>query len=256
MGITLVHGWVVETAEESQALQNFSYNQAIDFMLSYPDHPRSLQIRNFFDNSASQLTPTGLNAIRDYLQPEQLAVFFRNNHFSTIIKHGKDIYLLATDVAFVETDQVVWECLNEISGNNYYCNSAFQPIFHISQYSKSFLSFDPEAVEKEMMNSDPVDNKKDDLERKENNEVQTIISNKLQDSPEKISPVESDPIAVSKNNNKPIEEILDSQKSMTESNKSSNAKVSDQKNLPDDANSNPVSTKKKCCCNLKSCTIN
>ena len=39
----------------------------------------------------------------------ELAVFFRNNHFATITKHGGELYLLATDVGFAREPLVVWE---------------------------------------------------------------------------------------------------------------------------------------------------
>ena len=132
MNIQLVHGWVVENQKESEALGTFSYNQAIDFILSQPDDPRTATIKEFFERSASQLTEVGLNALKKYLQNGQLAIFFRNNHFSTIIKNRDEIFLLATDVAFIEVHEVIWECISGVSGNGYYCDANFVQITDVN----------------------------------------------------------------------------------------------------------------------------
>mmetsp|Transcript_31209 Transcript_31209/g.91601 ORF Transcript_31209/g.91601 Transcript_31209/m.91601 type:complete len:242 (-) Transcript_31209:226-951(-) len=59
--------------------------------------------------SASQLSYHGLVQLHASLAEAELAVFFRNNHFATITKHGGELYLLATDVGFAREPLVVWE---------------------------------------------------------------------------------------------------------------------------------------------------
>ena len=86
---------------------------------------------------------TGLIALRDHLKNNQMAVFFRNNHFSTIIKHDFEVYTLATDVAFTEVDEIIWECMSEISGNNQYCNHQFIPLSYQNNIS---IENQPEPV--------------------------------------------------------------------------------------------------------------
>lgn len=44
----------------------------------------------FLNDSASQLTSYGVIKILETMQDGQMAVFFRNNHFSTIFK--KEVY--------------------------------------------------------------------------------------------------------------------------------------------------------------------
>ncbi|OMJ71060.1 hypothetical protein SteCoe_30816 [Stentor coeruleus] len=127
LDIKLLHGWLPETYEETKALGNFTYNQAIDYILSKTDD-RGRTIREFFDKNASQLTEKGLQTLKTYMQNDQLAVLFRNNHFSTIKKHNDEVFILATDVAFTETEEIVWEWLNEVNGNNPYCTSDFIPL--------------------------------------------------------------------------------------------------------------------------------
>lgn len=123
----MVHGWVAENDEERQAIDELTYNQAIDFIISQPG-PRADLINKFMNENPSQLTLRGLRMIESELNEMEVAVFFRNNHFSTIIKLLGKVYSLCTDVAFVDVDSVVWECLENIDGNNVFCNSYFLPL--------------------------------------------------------------------------------------------------------------------------------
>ena len=43
-----------------------------------------------------------------------LCAFFRNNHFSTMLKRGGKLYLLVTDTGYAAEPSVVWELLDEI----------------------------------------------------------------------------------------------------------------------------------------------
>ena len=45
----------------------------------------------------------------------QLFVFFRNNHFSTLLKKNGELYLLVTDMGYLRESAVVWERLIEVS---------------------------------------------------------------------------------------------------------------------------------------------
>ena len=47
----------------------------------------------FLDESASQLTYHGLAELSSTINEEQMAVFFRNNHFSTIYKRKVSLFL-------------------------------------------------------------------------------------------------------------------------------------------------------------------
>jgi hypothetical protein len=45
-----------------------------------------------------------------------LCAFFRNNHFSTMLKKDGRLYLLVTDTGYAGEASVVWELLDEIDG--------------------------------------------------------------------------------------------------------------------------------------------
>lgn len=57
-------------------------------------------VQDFLDNSSSQLTYHGLASLREGLRPNELAVFFRNNHFNTIFLHKGVVHILVTDQGY------------------------------------------------------------------------------------------------------------------------------------------------------------
>ena len=59
---------------------------------------------------------TGLMSLYDTISNDTLAVFFRNNHFSTIYKKADRLYLLVSDLGYEHEARVVWELLDEING--------------------------------------------------------------------------------------------------------------------------------------------
>nr|GLL49297.1 ubiquitin carboxyl-terminal hydrolase MINDY-1-like [Ipomoea trifida] len=83
-------------------------------------------IRNFLNANASQLTIYGLGCLQAGLKERELCVFFRNNHFNTMFKFEGELYILATDIGFLNQPNLVWEKLNEVKGDTYYVTSNFK----------------------------------------------------------------------------------------------------------------------------------
>ena len=52
----------------------------------------ALLAENFLETTASQLTTHGLDQLRKTMRDGELAVFFRNNHFSTIYRYQVSLY--------------------------------------------------------------------------------------------------------------------------------------------------------------------
>jgi hypothetical protein len=73
-------------------------------------------IERFLTETASQLTYSGLIKLYEFLTDRHLAVFFRNNHFSTLFFYQGQIFLLVTDFGFIDQSDVVWELVSNISG--------------------------------------------------------------------------------------------------------------------------------------------
>ena len=73
-------------------------------------------IDNFLSTTASQLTYVGLLELYKNIRERQFAVFFRNNHFSTIFCLEGRLFLLVTDLGYQHEQSVVWELLDGIDG--------------------------------------------------------------------------------------------------------------------------------------------
>ncbi|XRB11076.1 ubiquitin carboxyl-terminal hydrolase MINDY [Pseudoscourfieldia marina] len=86
---------------------------------------RGFEIRRFLDETATQLTQAGLRKLRDAVKERELAVFFRNNHFSTIIKRDGELYILVTDLGYEKETRLVWERLNSVRGTGGYYTYEF-----------------------------------------------------------------------------------------------------------------------------------
>ena len=73
-------------------------------------------IESFLSTTASQLTIIGLMSLHQNIRERQFAVFFRNNHFSTLYRYENRLYLLVTDLGYQNEPSVVWELLDGIDG--------------------------------------------------------------------------------------------------------------------------------------------
>ncbi|KAG9927568.1 hypothetical protein KCU98_g21151, partial [Aureobasidium melanogenum] len=75
-------------------------------------------IKEFLTSYPTQLTDHGLKLITDFLKPGQIAILFRNDHFSTLYKHPRSGTLmnLVTDAGYSSHDEIVWESLVDVSG--------------------------------------------------------------------------------------------------------------------------------------------
>lgn len=83
-------------------------------------------VKDFLDQHQSQLTEHGLSCLASGLRVNELAVFFRNNHFSTIFNYKGGLYLLVTDLGYQWERGVVWEYLCSVYGDTYFVKADFQ----------------------------------------------------------------------------------------------------------------------------------
>uniref|UniRef100_A0A7S3LPP7 MINDY deubiquitinase domain-containing protein n=2 Tax=Aplanochytrium stocchinoi TaxID=215587 RepID=A0A7S3LPP7_9STRA len=115
--INLYHGWVVGPDDVAFSLLNdISYDEAIEVLIEKKGEVSADLIQEFMDVHASQLTTQGLMKLYDTLEEGELCIFFRNNHFSNILKLNGMIYLLLTGEAYEYEPSVAWEILNDVTG--------------------------------------------------------------------------------------------------------------------------------------------
>ena len=82
-------------------------------------------IEAFLADSSHQLTTYGLEQLHATMSDREICIMFRNNHFSTITRHGDNLYLLVTDLGYANTTSIVWEKLDVVDGDTEFCDSYF-----------------------------------------------------------------------------------------------------------------------------------
>ncbi|XP_028257489.1 ubiquitin carboxyl-terminal hydrolase MINDY-2 isoform X2 [Parambassis ranga] len=134
LDIPLYHGWLLDPQMHDivKAVGNCSYNQLVEKIISCKQSDSSelagegIVAEQFLNNTATQLTYHGLCELTSTVQEGELCVFFRNNHFSTMIKYKGQLYLLVTDQGFLTEEKVVWESLHNVDGDGNFCDSEFR----------------------------------------------------------------------------------------------------------------------------------
>lgn len=90
-------------------------------------------IKRFLANWPTQLTDYGLETISKTLRLGQVAILFRNDHFSTVYKeprHGS-LMTLVTDAGYSSHDEIVWESLVDVNGAaSEMFSGDFRPVSH------------------------------------------------------------------------------------------------------------------------------
>ncbi|XP_041739804.1 ubiquitin carboxyl-terminal hydrolase MINDY-1-like [Coregonus clupeaformis] len=144
LDIPLYHGWLVDpqSPEMVAAVGKLSYNQLVEKIIDYKHSANSslvsegLVAEQFLESTATQLSYHGLCELNTTVKEGELSVFFRNNHFSTMIKHKGHLYLLVTDQGFLQEEGLVWESLHNVEGDGNFCDSDFR-LCHPPQRSVS-----------------------------------------------------------------------------------------------------------------------
>ena len=143
-GIPLVHGWLPDPADPTTfaaVTRSGTYNATaltVAQSQSIPTPSDEARIlNNFLIDSATQLTPAGIKALREAVPPGQLAVLFRNSHLSVLYHRlpiegapdAPELFTLVTDEAFAMEDSIVWESLTDVDGSMaHYYNGRFEPV--------------------------------------------------------------------------------------------------------------------------------
>ncbi|TQV94339.1 hypothetical protein V2A60_002626 [Cordyceps javanica] len=139
--IPLIHGWLParsDPAYDAFERQAASYEDAqnllfreeeLEAKLSDPNGGLSgpeqqlyqdvMTIKMFMSESATQLTPWGIEVISRAMRPGTFAILFRNDHFSTLYCHPSTMQLLTlvTDAGYSSHEEVVWESLEDVNGD-------------------------------------------------------------------------------------------------------------------------------------------
>lgn len=82
-------------------------------------------IKMFIDQSQTQISHHGLCQLHADMKERQMAVLYRNAHFSTIFKFEGKLYTLVSDEGYQLETSVVWERLENINGDTEYTDALF-----------------------------------------------------------------------------------------------------------------------------------
>uniref|UniRef100_A0A3B3HFJ6 Ubiquitin carboxyl-terminal hydrolase n=1 Tax=Oryzias latipes TaxID=8090 RepID=A0A3B3HFJ6_ORYLA len=156
LDIPLYHGWLVDpqSPEIVAAVGKLSYNQLVEKIIDYKHSAESSRVseglvaEQFLESTATQLSYHGLCELNTTAKEGEMSVFFRNNHFSTMIKHKGDLYLLVTDQGFLQEERVVWESLHNVEGDGNFCDSDFR-LCHPPQRTASGAQLQPSVQEQQ-----------------------------------------------------------------------------------------------------------
>ncbi|KAG7457638.1 hypothetical protein MATL_G00229280 [Megalops atlanticus] len=157
LDIPLYHGWLVDpqSPEVVKAVGKLSYNQLVEKIIDYKHSADSSRVsegliaEQFLESTATQLSYHGLCELNTTAKEGELSVFFRNNHFSTMIKHKGHLYLLVTDQGFLQEEGLVWESLHNVEGDGNFCDSEFR-LCHPPQRSGSLAPPTPQQQQRQI----------------------------------------------------------------------------------------------------------
>lgn len=137
--IPLLHGWLPEVNSEAQSAfrrvaRSYDTSQYVQFQEEEldaklqsgesltPDEQQMFtdihSIKEFLNRWPTQLTEHGLKSLRGSIQSGQVAILFRNDHFSTLFKDPRTdkLLTLVTDQGYSSHDEIVWESLVDVNG--------------------------------------------------------------------------------------------------------------------------------------------
>ncbi|MCL7032740.1 hypothetical protein MKW94_016849 [Papaver nudicaule] len=130
-----VDGEVVVAKQVEKGRENDSDTSLSPFII----RAKGLLMDSFLENTKNQLTIYGLFALQDGLKDGELCIFFRNNHFNTMLKHDNELYVLATDQGYVSQPDLMWWKLNEVNGDTVFYTGDFA-IFRQKTLTNNYLA--------------------------------------------------------------------------------------------------------------------
>lgn len=137
--IPLMHGWLPEPGSEAalafeRIAKSYDTSQYVQFQEEEldaklqagdaltPDEQQMFTdihaIKEFLSLWPTQLTHHGLKIMKENLASGQVAILFRNDHFTTLYKDPRTdkLVTLVTDQGYSSHDEIVWESLVDVNG--------------------------------------------------------------------------------------------------------------------------------------------
>ncbi|CAI2350209.1 unnamed protein product [Caenorhabditis sp. 36 PRJEB53466] len=160
--VNLYHVWLPDPQFRVvyDLVKNLNYNELVLKMCGDETDEAQL-LRNFHEESISQITFHGLASLLAKMADAEIAVVFQNNHFSTILKRRDEIFKLVSDEGLADEKNVVWETFNSVDGDSIFVNGDFGNFRPTPQTTPPPIDNSPieeavEAVEMDRPSSVPI----------------------------------------------------------------------------------------------------
>jgi hypothetical protein len=147
LNIRLFHSWIISEDDITvyPYVSPLTYNDAVEKVVEYEEtKSRAIETGNFeivdrekfvegetiakwLESTSGQITSDGIIGVNSHMKEGDLAVFFRNNHFSVIFNKNDQLYALVTDLGYAKTS-VMWESIDQLDGDTLYLDSNFLPV--------------------------------------------------------------------------------------------------------------------------------
>uniref|UniRef100_A0A7S3E8W5 MINDY deubiquitinase domain-containing protein n=2 Tax=Rhodosorus marinus TaxID=101924 RepID=A0A7S3E8W5_9RHOD len=141
--VRLLHGWLVDPQDpySFDSFAKLTYNQLVDLIITASSSDQYGHLENgmdseecsnrqviaklagdFLEDNPSQLTLHGFHALSSAVAENEICVFFRNNHFSTLTRRDGKLFLLVSDLGYLHEPEIVWDKFIGIHGESQFFN--------------------------------------------------------------------------------------------------------------------------------------
>eukprot|EP00747_Dinoflagellata_sp_TGD_P169749 gnl/TRDRNA2_/TRDRNA2_199560_c0_seq1.p1 gnl/TRDRNA2_/TRDRNA2_199560_c0~~gnl/TRDRNA2_/TRDRNA2_199560_c0_seq1.p1 ORF type:complete len:459 (-),score=86.83 gnl/TRDRNA2_/TRDRNA2_199560_c0_seq1:57-1433(-) len=128
LGVPLRHGWLPDPSDKRlvELIGGKSYDEVADTVAMAGADPGAdvARIRTFLERTIGQLTDHGLSELYQSVADRDLAVLYRNDHFSLLYKNNGLLYTLVTDESLVAAGEerrgsgsISWMTLTNVYGD-------------------------------------------------------------------------------------------------------------------------------------------
>ncbi|KAF0990588.1 hypothetical protein HZS_3636, partial [Henneguya salminicola] len=132
--LDLYHGWIVDPAHATlrELISHMTYNQLMEHICTWgeydtetPEYKKYIMASKFLNGYPTQLSHYGLKLLVQSIAETKIGVFFRNDHFSTVIRRGRHLLTLVSDFGYQNNSNVVWEIV-ALSGSGQFLTCDFK----------------------------------------------------------------------------------------------------------------------------------
>lgn len=124
-GIKVYHAFIMPEDLISMLYANKikpNFDACQDYLVSSVYRPTeiSYKIESFLKLHPTEITPEGCALLTLSMQEEEIAIFFRNDHYNTCTMHDLSIYLLVTDIGYTNQQDIMWTHLSVDDTGDFY----------------------------------------------------------------------------------------------------------------------------------------